>query len=265
MKRALSPWLYLYSAAVAAFLLGPLIVVVVVSFGQDAYIVFPPRGFTLHWFVAAFTNLAFVNALLFSIELGASATIISAALGIPAALAISRGGKMSNAIEVALLSPLSLPMIVLGVGLLFFYGALGLGLAPIGLLLAHVVIIEPYVTRSVLAVHRASDPAFEEAAATLGASPITTFRQVTWPLIRPGVITGGLFAFLTSFDNVAVSIFLTRQDTTTIPVAILNYIVYSFDPSIAALYTVEMAVVILLLFLLERRVGLSAIAAQQPV
>jgi putative spermidine/putrescine transport system permease protein len=253
-------WLNAFVALVVAFLLAPLLVVIMVSFNNEAILRFPPRGFTLHWFVEALTYPTFVRALIFSTLLAALATFLSACIGVPAALAISRGGKSTAAIEAFVLAPLSFPLIVLGVTLLFYFGAIGLGLSPIGLLAAHVVITVPYIVRSVLAVHRAVDPHLEEAAALLGATPFRRFRRVTLPLIRPGLVSGSVLAFLVSFDNVPVSIFLTRDDTVTLPVAVLSYLVYSYDPSVAALYTAKLVLVLAAMLIIERNVGLSSVS-----
>lgn len=247
-----------------AFLLAPLVIVAIVSFNSEAILRFPPRGFSFKWYVEAFTYRTFIQAIINSFILAILATVISALLGVPAALAIARGGKATAAIEAFLLSPLSFPMIVLGVSLLFFYGAIGLGLSPWGLLAGHVTITFPYLVRSVVAVQRGTDPSLEEAAAMLGADPLRRFWRITFPIIRPGIIYGGTFAFLVSFDNVPLSVFLTRYDTVTIPVAVLSYLVYSFDPSVAALYTVKMVVIVLVMLMIERRIGFSGMSRLGP-
>jgi len=258
-ERTVPRWLYGYGVVLMLFLLAPMIIVVVISFNSEAVLRFPPRGFTLQWFVNAFTYPTFLRAIAVSIALGAMATLSSLLIGVPAALAISRGGRWSMAIETYLLAPLGFPMIVLGVALLFYNAAVGLGLSAVGLACGHVVITLPYVVRSVVSVHRGTDPGIEEAAATLGAAPLQRFRCVTLPLIRPGILSGALFAFLISFDNVPISIFLTDHNTTTIPVAVLSYLVYSFDPAIAALYTAKMLLVLLVVVFMGRRTGTNLV------
>ncbi len=263
-ERGVPRWLYGYSILLMAFLLAPMLVVIVIAFNDESVMRFPPRGFTLHWFANAFTYATFLRAIAVSIVLGAIATIVSLLLGVPAALAISRGGHGASLIETYLLAPLSFPMIVLGISLLFYDAAIGLGLSPVGLACGHVVITLPYVVRSIVSVHRGTDPSIEEAAATLGAGPLERFWRITLPLIKPGIWSGSLFAFLISFDNVPISVFLTDHNTTTIPVAVLSYLVYSFDPAIAALYTAKMLLVLAVVFFMDRRRALVNLGNMGP-
>src|SRR5581483_645212 len=199
-----------YLALLFFFLVAPLLIVAVVSLNPEAVVRFPPRGFSLHWFRAVIESATLVQAIANSLRLGALATAISILVAVPAAVALGRydvPGK--HVVEALLLSPLSLPMIVLGIALLFLYSRLGLGLSFGGLLAAHVVITIPYILRCVLAVYRGLDPSLEDSARVLGATPWRAFRRVTWPLLRPGIVAGSIFSFLISFDNVPVSIFLT--------------------------------------------------------
>lgn len=251
-------WLTAYVAILGLFLVGPLLIVVATAFGEDSFVRFPPRGFTLHWFAVAFSYDSFVRGMVNSVVLGIAAASLSVAIGVPAALAISRGGRFAAPTEGYLLSPLAFPNIVLGISLLFYFAFIGIGLSPVGLLAAHVLLTVAYIIRSVLASHRATDPSLEEAAAVLGAGAMRRFRRITLPLIRPGIVAGVVFAFLVSFDNVPISIFLTRHDTTTLPVAVLSYMVYSFDPSVAALYTVIMGFVLGAIVLVDRVFGVAS-------
>jgi len=251
-----------YLAALFVFLIAPLLIVVVVSFNPEAIVRFPPRGFSLHWFRAVVESPTLVQAIANSIRLGALATVISILVAVPAALALGRYEMPGrNVAEAVLLSPLTLPMIVLGIALLFLYSRLGLGLSFAGLLAAHVVITIPYILRCVLGVYRGLDASLEDSARVLGATPWKAFRHVTWPLLRPGIVAGSIFSFLISFDNVPVSIFLTTSTTTTLPVAILSQIVYSFEPTIAAISTLEMLAVVVVLWLVEQFYGLRQFTA----
>jgi ABC-type sugar transport system permease subunit len=179
-----APWLLrAYALGFFAFLLLPLAVVVLVSFASDPYITFPPSGISLRWFRAVFHEPSFVLGITNSLKLALAATAVSIVLAVPAALALVRHRfRGRDALESWLLSPLSLPLIVLGVALLFYLGRLGLGLSAFGLLAAHVVITVPYVLRTVTAVYRSADRTIEEAARVLGASPWQTFRRITLPL-----------------------------------------------------------------------------------
>jgi putative spermidine/putrescine transport system permease protein len=251
-----------YTAALFAFLALPMLIVVAVSFNAGEFVHFPPRGFSVRWFRHVFEGANFGPAILNSLELAVLSTLGSLLIGVPAALALIRYAvPFRDAIQAFLLSPLSLPLIVFGVALLFFAGAIGLQLSFIGLLAGHVVITVPYVLRTVVAVYGALDRQLEEAALVLGADELTCFRRITLPLIKPGIIAGSIFAFLTSFDNVPVSIFLTKTDTMTLPVAILSYLVYSFDPSVAAVSSLQVLFAVAVLLLLERTYGLGQVSS----
>lgn len=256
------PWLRLYLYAMYIFLAAPLVVVAVVAFNPGTAVRFPPSAISVRWFFHIFEVESFVTGIVNSVMLGVAATGASVVIGIPAALALGRTrfpGR--DTLETAVLSPLLLPMIVLGVGLLFASSLIGLGLSFSVLLGGHVVITMPYVVRTTLAVYRGIDPALEEAARVHGATPWRVFRCVTLPLLRPGLIAGGIFAFLISFDNVPVSIFLTRSETTTLPVAILGYIAHDINPAVAAISTLQMGVATVALLVLERIYGLEKVTA----
>ena len=151
-----------------------------------------------------------------------------------------------------------------GIALLFFTGAIGLQLSFIGLLAGHIVITVPYIVRTVIAVYSGVDRHLEESAMVLGTNPFTCFRRITLPLIKPGTVVGSIFSFLTSFDNVPVSIFLTKTDTMTLPVAILSYLVYNFDPSVAAVSTLQILFAITMLLVVEKTYGLGRFTAVAP-
>lgn len=247
---------------VSLFLLLPMAVVVGVSITSGDLVQFPPDGISLRWFGIALQNESFVRGMVNSVWLAAVATLASFVLGIPAGIALgrSRSGFARRA-ELCLLTPLTFPLIVLGPSLLFFFGALGFGLSPASLAIAHVVITLPYVVRTITAVYRGLDPAIEEAARVLGASPGRTLWHVTLPLIRPGLLAAGLFSFLISFDNVVVSAFLTRNDTVTLPIAMMTYVQYNFDPSLAAISVVQIGFVVVALLLIERLYGLDRVGS----
>lgn len=247
-----------YVAGLFAFLALPMVIVVAVSFNAGEFIYFPPRGLSLRWFRHVFEGGTFGPAIVNSFKLALLSTAGSLLLGIPAALALVRYPvPFRDGIQAFLLSPLSLPLIVFGVALLFFAGAIGLQLSFIGLLAGHVVITVPYILRTVVAVYSGIDRNLEEAAMVLGADGLTCFRRVTLPLIKPGIVVGSIFSFLTSFDNVPVSIFLTKTDTMTLPVAILSYLVYNFDPSVAAVSTLQILFAVAVLLVLETTYGLG--------
>ena len=251
--------LRIYCVLVLLFLSIPIIVAVGVAFGADRIARFPPTGFSLRWFVAAIQNASFMEALANSLQLAVLTTVLTVILGLPAAVAlVRRKFPAQAAIEAFLLSPLTLPGVLFGISMLFFLGASGFGLTWWGLLVAHAVISVPYVLRTTVAVYRGMDRGLEETALVLGASPWKTFRHITLPLLRHGLVAGGLFAFLTSFDNVPVSIFLTTAHNNTLPVTIMSYLVnQDFDATVGAISAIQVGVVLLLLYLLDRVYGVG--------
>jgi putative spermidine/putrescine transport system permease protein len=252
-----------YCGAVLVFLSIPIVVAVGVAFGEDRIARFPPTGFSLRWFSAALSDPSFVGALINSLQLAVLTTVLALFIALPAAIALVRRRFPAQAtLEAFLLSPLSLPGVLFGVSMLFFLGATGFGLTWWGLLAAHVVIAVPYVLRATLAVYRGLDRGLEEAALVLGAGPWQTFWHVTLPLLRPGLAAGGLFAFLISFDNVPVSIFLTTAHNNTLPVTIMSYLVsQDFDAIIGAISAAQVGVVFALLYLLDRIYGVARLTS----
>jgi putative spermidine/putrescine transport system permease protein len=255
--------LRVYCGVVLAFLSLPIVVAVGVAFGPDKIARFPPTGLSLRWFGVALSNPAFLDALGNSLALAALTTLVTILLGLPAAVAlVRRRWPAQPVVEAFLLSPLSLPGVLFGVSMLFFLGATGFGLAWWGLLVAHAVIAVPYVLRTTLAVYRGLDRGLEETAMVLGAGGWQTFWHVTLPLLRPGLVAGGLFAFLTSFDNVPVSIFLTTARSNTLPVTIMSYLVnQDFDPIVGAISAVQVLIVLGLLYGLDRLYGVGRLTS----
>jgi putative spermidine/putrescine transport system permease protein len=255
--------LRIYCGLVLAFLSIPIVVAIGVAFGKDKIARFPPTGLSLHWFRAALSDPTFMGALFNSLQLAALTTALTILLGLPASVAlVGRHFPGRAALEIFLLSPLTLPGVLFGISMLFFLGATGFGLTWWGLLVAHVVIATPYVLRTTLAVYRGLDRGLEESALVLGASPGQTFWHVTLPLLRPGLAAGGLFAFLTSFDNVPVSIFLTTAHNNTLPVTIMSYLVsQDFDATVGAISAVQVAVVLAMLYLLDRVYGVARLTS----
>ena len=239
-----------------AFLQLPVIVVVLAAFSTTSYLTIPPQGLTLAWFGKVLSDPTYLSAIRMSLILACGSTLISLVLGVAAAYALFR--KIlpgSEAVTSFLMAPLVMPAVVVGVALLQFYSMTGLRGSLIGLLLAHVVITVPYVVRSALASLSGLDLAVEEAARVLGASGFEAFRLVTLPLIAPGLVAGALFSFITSLDNVPVTIFLISASQTTLPVLIFSSVEMGIDPSVAAVSTLLILATGIVLLLAERRFG----------
>jgi len=244
-----------YLVAMSVFLLAPIAVIVAAAFTPGEFVKFPPDGFALRWFGKVLSDPTFVGAMWNSLRLACLSTVCAMVLAVPATLAIVRGkvpgGKL---IQLFMLSPLTLPAIILAIGLLFLNAKLGLP-SFWALVAGHTVVVVPYVMRTIFAVYSSANPEIEDAASVHGASPGRVFLHVTLPLLKPGLMAGGIFAFLMSLDEVAVSLLLSNTKTTTLPVSILSYLVYNHDPAVAAISSIQILVAVVALVILERRFG----------
>lgn len=241
---------------VIVFLLVPVLVVVLAAFSQTAYLTIPPKGLTLHWFQVVLTDADYLQAGWTSLWLATTSTAGSLVLGLAAAYALhKRMVPGAEFLASVLMAPLVLPSVVLGVALLQYYTLTGLRGYSVGLWLAHVVITVPYVVRAALAGLSSVDSALEDAARVLGADGPTSFRLVTLPLLKPGLVAGGLFSFITSLDNVPVTVFLLSASQNTLPVKIFTSVEQGVDPSIAAVATLLIVGTGIALVVAERWTG----------
>jgi putative spermidine/putrescine transport system permease protein len=223
------------SMLVFAYLLLPLVVIVASAFGDTGYLAFPPQGFTLKWYQAALANPRFINGFLVSARVGAIVAAIAVVVGVAAAYAIVRRPfRGATVLEALFLSPLLLPTLVLAVALSIFFSRNNFVSGTDRLILAHVAICIPYVLRVTIPVLRRFDATLEEAAMNLGASPRAAFFLVTLPVIQPGVIAGATLAFIMSFDEIDLAIFLASPREPTLPVTIYSAVQLGFEPSLAA-------------------------------
>lgn len=254
--------LFAYMALFMLFIMLPIAAVVVVSFSASSYIAFPMHGFSLRWYRHIVAYQPFMSSLATSIELALASAVCGAALGVPAALALARSrAAAAGVIANFLLAPISVPAIVLGFALLYFLSALSLGLSFLSLLIAHTVAGIPYIVRTVLATYRAVPANLEELASILGASRAQVLWHLTLPMVRPGIFAGGMFAVLTSLDNLPLSFFFGTATVNTLPVVMLSYMQNQFDPSIAAISTVQMLIAVACLFVLDRLYGIERLTA----
>ena len=224
------------------YLILPILVVVPLSFSSASYLSFPPPGFSLHWYRNFFTRADWISSAWLSIWVGLAVTVLATALGTPASVALVRGrfaGK--GLVNAFILSPLIVPGIIVAIGIYFFYARLGVVGNPIALVLAHTCLAVPFVVINVSATLYGFDERLEYAAMSLGASPWGAFRQVTLPLIRPGVLAGALFAFITSFDELIVALFISGTTAVTLPRRMWEGIRFEIDPTIAAVSTILVA------------------------
>ena len=250
-----------YLAAILLFVLGPLLVVAGVSFTAGDYVAFPPQGFSLRWYEAVFNSSLYVSAALTSLKLAVLVTISATAIGACAAIALHRGRLPATpALSALFLSPLVLPSIIFALGLLTLWSSVVGGTSFYALWLGHTVVAVPYVIRTSLAVLSTSDKFLEEAARTMGAGPWKAILHVVVPQALPGIAAGAFFAFNISFDEAIVSLFLRSPEITTLPIQIYTQLEFSPDPSIAAVSTLMIALTILLIFVIDRVLGIQKVA-----
>ncbi len=275
-------WHYTYlviCGLIFLFLIAPILIVIPLSFNAEPYFTFTqkmlsfdPTGYSTRWYDMlltfgmanadaprdaswwsdAWNNAAWVRAAKNSLIIGFFSTILATALGTLAALGLSRPEMpYRRAIMAVLISPMIVPIIITATGLFFFYSRTGLAGTYIGIILAHATLGIPFVIITVTATLVGFDHSLTRAAASLGANPATTFRKITMPLILPGVISGALFAFVTSFDEVVVVLFVAAFDQQTIPRQMWNGIREQISPAILSVATILVTISVLLLTTME--------------
>lgn len=255
--------LLIFTVVFFIFLLAPIAVVVLFSFVDQAFVKLPVESFSLRWYARMVEYKPFLSSLWFSLFVAVVSGFAALIISLPAALALARSGSVfATTVVTLLLAPLSMPMILLGVALLYYLSWMGLGVSVLSLLIGHTVVAIPYVTRTVIAVYQDANPSLEESARILGANGWQAFRYVTLPLIRPGIISGLLFSMLVSLDNLPISLFFAGASTNTLPVVMLAYQQNQFDPAIGAISTVQLVVAVVLLFVIERTVGIRYLVTQ---
>ncbi|MGY4430820.1 putative spermidine/putrescine transport system permease protein [Bradyrhizobium sp. F1.13.1] len=238
-------WYYLHRllcGAILLFLIAPILVIVPLSFNSVPFFTYPMAGLSLRWYEEFFTTMRWQGALIHnSIFIAIAVTLLSTALGTLAALGLSRPNfPWRTAVMSVLISPTVVPIVITAVGVYFFYADLGLLNTFAALILAHTTLATPFVIITVTATLAGFDHSLTRAAAGLGARPITAFFKVTLPLILPGMISGALFAFLTSFDEVVVALFVASPEQRTLPRVMFSGIREEISPTIIAAATVLM-------------------------
>lgn len=238
------------------FLLAPVFIVVAVSFSADNFLNFPPSGWSLRWYEAVLSNGELLQAMRTSALLAFGVMILALLTGLPLSWAIARGRTPAWMLNVAT-APLLLPTLVIGLGMLLALHPFGLIASWPGLMLGHLVVVLPFVVRIMTTALMAMPVQLESAAAALGASPFTVFRRVTLPLAAPGALASGALAFLLSFDETVISLFLVGPRLTTLPVELFRYTQNRTDPLVAALSVGLIIVTLIVVFAVERLVGFT--------
>jgi putative spermidine/putrescine transport system permease protein len=239
-------------------LLAPTVVVIVVSFTNGYSLKFPPPGYSLRWYEALGDAWQLQFAALNSLKVASAATLISVLLGVPAAMAVARSTTTpARLLDALFMSPLILPALAFGLASLIYFSRLNVNLSLLTLVIGHTVVGVPYVIRTTIAALTQLPPALLESSASLGASRAYTFRRVTLPLIAPGIAAGAFIAFMSSFDNVPVSLFLRDASTDMLPIRMWQDLEGKLDVSIAAVSSLMVLVTLVLMVIMERLTGIS--------
>ncbi len=234
------------------FLILPVLVIVPLSFNSGTFLVYPLQGFSLRWYEEFFTTAEWLRALKNSLIIAPAATVLAMTFGTLASIGLTRGEFRGKALLMGILiSPMVVPVVIVAVASYLFFAPLGLGNSYISLILVHAVLGVPFVIITVTATLQGFNQNLVRAAASLGAPPLTAFFRITLPLIAPGVISGALFAFANSFDEVVVTLFLAGPEQATIPRQMFSGIRENLSPTIAAAATLLIGFSVVMLLTLE--------------
>jgi putative spermidine/putrescine transport system permease protein len=244
--------LRLLCGLILLFLIVPVLVIVPLSFNADSFLLYPMSGFSLRWYEEFFGSATWTNALKNSLIISPAATLLAVVLGTLASIGLVRTDFPGKAALVSvLISPMVVPVVVSGVAVYLFFAPLGLAGSYLGLILAHAMLGVPFVVTTVTATLQGFDYNLVRAAASLGVGPVKAFFRVTLPIVGPGVVSGALFAFATSFDEVVITLFLASPEQQTLPRKMFSGIRDNISPTIAAAATVLVVLATLLLVVLE--------------
>jgi len=238
--------------AVFLFLVAPILAIVPLSFNSEPWFSYPLAGISLRWYHDFFASSRWQNAVINSMLVGTATTGLATVLGTLAALGLSRAKlPLRGLIMSLLISPMIVPIVITSVAMYFFYALVDLANSYLGIILAHTALATPFVVITVTATLSGFDHSLTRAAASLGASPTLAFRKVMLPLILPGVISGALFAFVTSWDEVVVVLFLAGPEQRTLPLQMFDGIREEINPTITAVATLLLVLSIVLLVSVE--------------
>ena len=261
MPTKLHPALIGFTALVFLFLVGPLVIVLGAALSDTTYLTFPPQGLSLRWFENIFAIDAFRRTILTSLQVAVISTFVALLIGIPASYAMSRYRiQLPGWLSTLFVLPVLVPELVLGFSLLknlaFQFNA------PIflSLIIGHTILILPYVIRVISASLASFDFSIEEAAISLGSPPLKTFFTVLLPNVRSGVIAAFILAFITSVNDVSISIFLTGPGISTLPIQLLAHMEQFFDPTVASVSVLLMVLTVAVMAIVERTLGLTFLA-----
>ncbi|TCT07841.1 ABC transporter permease [Aquabacter spiritensis] len=248
-------WINVHVAILLALVLLPILVIIPVSFSAGTSLSWPTEGWSLRWYEATLSDAGLMRAFGLSATIAIVSALTSTAIGVPAAYAIVRG--RIRFLESVLLLPITFPTVVLGGALLMAFAPLGMVRTVPGLIAAHVAITLPFVVRTMISSMHTIEVQLEEAATILGASRLRMLRHVVLPLARPGIFSSLAFAFIVSFDEFSVSLFLVGTNVMTLPLELYQRIQYVINPTIAAASVVLVGITFVSLLFVDRVVGLE--------
>lgn len=254
MERRHWGWWVFYGIGglIAFYLVLPSLIVIPISFSDSLLLKFPPERFSLRWYETFFSTPAWTRSLWLSFRVGLGTMVVATVLGVLASVGLVRGhfpGK--TALNAFLLSPMIVPFVVTALAMYYFYSSLKFVGNPWALLISHICLATPIVIVIVSASLQDFDRSLEQAAQILGATPLQTFLRITFPIIRPGIITGALFAFIVSFDEVVIAAFIGGYRSATLPKRMFDNVRDEMDPTVAAISTLLVFISIILLLALS--------------
>ena len=261
MSRSIHPALIAMTVLVYIFLIGPLVIIFGASVSDTTFLAFPPQGLTLRWFENIWEISAFRRTIVTSLQVALVGTFIALLIGIPAAYALNRHRiHLPGWLSTLFVLPILVPEIVIGFSLLRSVNVeLGVPVFA-SLLIGHTLLVLPYVIRVISAALASFDFSIEEAGVSLGSHPVKTFFTIVLPNVRSGVIAAFILAFITSINDVSVSLFLTGPGISTLPIQILAHVEQFFDPTVASVSVLLMMLTIIVMIIVERTLGLTVVA-----
>jgi putative spermidine/putrescine transport system permease protein len=257
-QRSFNTVIVLVTLFAVVLMIAPTIVIFITSFTDSYSLTFPPEGYSLRWYRELLNSPQIIRAAINSLEVAAVTATVCVILGVPAALHLHTSrSSWARFLDGLFMSPLVLPALAFGLALIMVVTTAGFALSKLWLIVGHVVISVPFVLRTTIASLARTDPALIESSTSLGASALMTFRRITFPLIRPGIIAGAFLAFMWSFDNIPVSLFVSDARTEMLPIRLWQIIQASLDVRAAAASGILVTLTLICLVLFERAVGLS--------
>lgn len=247
-----------FTVLVCAFAVAPVVAIVIESFTDTDFIVFPPPAYSFKWYGEIAKRPEFIESMVVSLTVAVIASVLATVLGTTAALGLARhrfpGRRLLQSV---LMAPLGLPALIFGLALLISLAKYGIPRNVVTMAVTHIVITTPFAIRFVTVALAGLDRNIELAAGSLGAGPLRTFRLVTLPLIRPGIVASLVFAFILSFDEVGASLFVSSPEAMTLPVRIFVYIDQNYDPLITSVSALLVFAAAIALAIIEKTIGIG--------